>query len=133
TRLELAAMSSFKNQSTTTLDRWTPGNTDGSLPIAVFGDPNDNDRASSRWVEDGSFLKIRELTLAYNLPGTIMEKLKMEQAKVYLQGRNFFTHTDYSGYDPEVSRDGGSTISPNIDYGTFPQVQSFLLGLNVSF
>ncbi len=133
TRFELEAMSSFKNQSTTTLDRWAPGNTDGSLPIAVFGDPNDNDRASSRWVEDGSFLKIRELTLAYNLPGTIMEKLKMQQAKVYLQGRNFFTHTDYSGYDPEVSRDGGSTISPNIDYGTFPQVQSFLLGLNVSF
>ena len=133
TRFEMEAMSSFKNQSTTTLDRWTPENRDGSLPIAVFGDPNDNDRASSRWVEDGSFIKIRELTLAYNLPTAVMEKLRMQQAKVYVQGRNFFTHTDYSGYDPEVSRDGRSTIAPNIDYGTFPQVQSFLLGLNVSF
>ncbi|TRX53056.1 TonB-dependent receptor [Fulvivirga sp. M361] len=133
TRFEMESMSSFKNQSTAVLDRWTPENTEGSLPQAVFGDPGDNDRISTRWVEDGSFLKIRELTLAYNLPSSLSEKFGMQNAKVYVQGRNFYTLTDYSGYDPEVSRDGGSTISPNIDYGTYPQVQSFLVGLNISF
>ena len=133
TRFELESMSSFKNQSITTLDRWTPENTDGSLPIAIFGDPLDNDRVSSRWIEDGSFLKIRELTLGYTFPKSLIDRVGMSNAKIYAQARNFFTLTNYSGYDPEVSRDGGSTISPNIDYGTYPQVQSFLLGLNFGF
>lgn len=133
TRFELEKQSSFTNQSITVLDRWTPQNTDGILPIAVFGDPSSNNRASSRFVEDGSFIKLRELTLAYHLPASISNKLRLAKAKVYAQGRNLFTITDYSGFDPEVSRDGGSTISPNIDFGTFPQVRSIIFGLNLSF
>ena len=133
TRFELENQSSFKNQSTTTLDRWTPENRDGTVPIAVFGDPAQNGRASSRWVEDGSFVKLREITLSYNLPPSILDYLNVSSFKVYVQGRNLYTWTGYSGYDPEVSRDGGSTISSNIDYGTYPQVKSVLFGANLNF
>ena len=133
TRFELESQSSFKNQSITTLDRWTPSNPDGSLPIAAFGDPNNNGRASTRWVEDGSFVKLRELTLSYNFPTNWVKKLKLSNLKIYAQGRNLFVWTDYSGYDPEVSRDGGSVISSNIDYGTYPQVKTYIAGMNLSF
>ncbi|MEM7548836.1 MAG: TonB-dependent receptor [Bacteroidota bacterium] len=133
TRFELENQSGFTNQSTTVLDRWTPENTDGTLPRAVFGDPAGNNRASNRFVEDGSFIKLRELTIAYNLPTSILDKLSLSKAKIYAQGRNLFTITDYSGFDPEVSRDEGSTISPNIDFGTFPQVRSIIFGINLSF
>lgn len=133
TRFELENQSSFSNQSRTTLDRWTPQNTDATIPRAVFGDPNGNGRASSRWVEDGSFIKLRELTLAYNFPSKILEKLKMSNLKLYVQGRNLVTWTDYTGYDPEVSRDGGSVLSSNIDFGTYPQVRTYIAGLNVTF
>ncbi|PRP68273.1 hypothetical protein BST86_03690 [Nonlabens agnitus] len=132
-RFELENQSSFKNQLTTTLDRWTPQNRDGSLPIAVFGDPAQNGRASSRWVEDGSFIKLREITLSYNLPDSVLDYLNVSSFKVYMQGRNLYTWTGYSGYDPEVSRDGGSTISSNIDFGTYPQVKSVLFGANLNF
>ena len=133
TRFELESMSSFKNQSRAVLDRWSEDNRDGTLPRAVFGDPNDNDRASTRWVEDGSFIKLRELTLAYQLPQKILQKLRLKGCKLYLQGRNLYVWTDYSGYDPEVSRVDGQTVSPNIDYGTYPQVRSYLAGINVNF
>ncbi|QLE01266.1 TonB-dependent receptor [Galbibacter sp. BG1] len=133
TRFELENMATYKNQSIAVLDRWTPTNTDTTIPKAVFGDPDQNGRASTRWVEDGSFVKLRELTLGYTLPSSISEKLKMASIKIYAQGRNLYTWTDYSGYDPEVSRDGGSVISSNIDYGTYPQVKTYLAGINLKF
>ena len=132
-RFELENQSSFKNQSIAVIDRWTPENTDGTLPIAVFGDPAQNSRASTRFVEDGSFVRLREVTLSYNFPKKILDYLKVSNFKVYAQGRNLYTWTGYSGYDPEVSRDGGSAISSNIDYGTYPQVQSVLFGVNLTF
>ncbi len=132
-RLELENQSGFTNQSTSVLNAWTPTNTNTNIPRAVFGDPAGNNRASSRWVEDGSFIKLREVSLGYNLPKSWIEKLGMSQFKVYLQGRNLVTWTDYSGYDPEVSRDGSNALSGGIDYGTYPQVRTFIGGLNVTF
>ncbi|MGB5818714.1 MAG: TonB-dependent receptor [Saonia sp.] len=132
-RFELENQATFKNQSITVLDRWTPNNTNTTIPRAVFGDPSGNGRASSRWVEDGSFIKLRELTLAYTFPKSIIEKLKMTNLKIYVQGRNLYTWTDYTGYDPEVSRDQGNVLSTNIDYGTYPQVKTYIAGLNVTF
>ncbi|MHA7060147.1 TonB-dependent receptor [Aquimarina sp. M1] len=133
TRFELESLATFKNQSITALDRWTPENRDGTLPIAIFGDPNGNGRASTRWIEDGSYIKLRELTLSYTFPTSWIEKLKLSNLRIYAQGRNLYTWTDYSGYDPEVSRDGGSVVSANIDYGTYPQVKTYIAGLNLSF
>lgn len=132
-RLELENQSGFTNQSTSVLNAWTPTNTNTNIPRAVFGDPAGNNRASSRWVEDGSFIKLREVSLGYNLPKPWIEKLGMSQFKIYVQGRNLVTWTDYSGYDPEVSRDGSNVLSGGIDYGTYPQVRTFIGGLNVTF
>ncbi len=132
-RLELENQSGFTNQSTTVLNAWTPTNTITNIPRAVFGDPAGNNRASSRWVEDGSFIKLREVSLGYNLPKLWIEKLGISQFKVYVQGRNLATWTDYTGYDPEVSRDGANALSGGIDYGTYPQVRTFIGGLNVTF
>ncbi len=135
-RFELENQATFKNQSVTVLDRWTPDNTNTTIPRAVFGDPNGNGRASNRWVEDGSFIKLRELTLAYSFPKRIIEALKMTNLRIYVQGRNLYTWTDYTGYDPEVSRTENNRVdvlSSNIDYGTYPQVKTYIAGLNVTF
>ncbi len=132
-RFELENQSSFNNQSTTVLNRWAPNNRETDIPRAVFGDPNQNGRASTRWVEDGSFIKLRELTVGYTVPKRWIEKLRIDNLRLYVQGRNLYTWTDYSGYDPEVSRDGGDPLSLNIDYGTYPQVRTYIAGMNLSF
>ncbi len=132
TRFELENQATTKNQSIAVLDRWTPSNTDASLPRAVFGDLN-NALASTRWIEDGSYVKLREVTLAYNFPKKWIEKLKLTKLKVYAQGRNLITWTAYTGYDPEVSREVDDPLSLNIDYGTYPQVKTIIGGLSLRF
>lgn len=132
-RFELENQTSFGNQSATVLDRWTPDNRDGQIPIAVFGDPAGNGRASNRWVEDGSYIKLRELTVGYTFPKKWINKLKISNLKIYAQGRNLYTWTDYKGYDPEVSRNVRDPLSQNIDYGTYPQVKTYIAGFNLRF
>lgn len=133
TRLELENQSGFTNQSTSILNAWTPNNTNTSIPRAAFGDPDGNNRASDRWVEDGSFVKLRELTLGYNFPEKWINTLGVTNLKIFMQGRNLVTWTDYTGYDPEVSRDGANVLSSGIDFGTYPQVRTFIGGLNLTF
>ncbi|WP_299682844.1 TonB-dependent receptor [uncultured Dokdonia sp.] len=133
TRLELENQSGFTNQSTTVLNAWTPDNPNTDIPRAAFGDPDGNNRASTRWVEDGSFIKLRELTLGYNFPKKWTQKLGINNLKLFMQGRNLATWTNYSGYDPEVSRDGSNVLSSGIDFGTYPQVRTFIGGLNMTF
>lgn len=133
TRLELENQSGFTNQSTSVLNAWTPNNTNTDIPRAAFGDPDANNRASSRWVEDGSFVKLRELTLGYSFPEKWINKLGVSNLKIFMQGRNLVTWTDYTGYDPEVSRDGSNVLSSGIDFGTYPQVRTFIGGLNLTF
>ncbi len=133
TRAELENQSGFTNQSISVLNAWTPTNTNTDIPRAVFGDPSGNNRASSRWLEDGSFIKLRELSLGYNLPKSWVNKIGASNLKLFVQGRNMLTFTDYTGYDPEVSRDGSNVLSGGIDFGTFPQVRTFIGGLNITF
>ncbi len=104
-----------------------------NVPRATGQDPNDNDRISDRYIEDGSFIRIKNITFGYTFPKSIIEKVRLSNARVYASIENLVTFTDYSGFDPEV---GASTQSANVfglDNGRYPSPQVFTFGLNVSF
>ena len=108
-------------------------NPDASLPRAIIGDPNDNDRISDRYVEDGSYLRLKNLALGYTFPKKIVKTLGVENLRVYCNIQNRFTITGYDGYDPEI---GVSTMSVNVmgvDYGRYPSPTTYSFGLNMSF
>ena len=132
TRIEIESMIDSKNQSVDVLDRWrTPGDVT-QIPRAVPGN-TDNSRLSTRFVEDGSYLRLKALTFSYDLPENLTENLKLEKLKLYATGENLFTITDYSGFDPEVNAFGASNTARGVDYGTYPQTRNLILGLNVTF
>lgn len=102
---------------------WTASNPSGTIPNPK-GSPN-NKLDSDRLVEDGSYLRLKNLQLGYTLPSRWTEKIKMSRCRIYLSANNLFTLTRYTGYDPEV---GGG-----VDYGNYPQSRTFMLGLNINF
>ena len=132
-RETLEAMSAPLNQSTRVLDRWTPTNTSTDVPRAVFGDPNGNARYSDRFIEDGSYVRLKNLTLGYTLPMAISQKALLSNLRLYVTGQNLITWTNYSGYDPEVSSAPFSTTGPGRDFGVYPQSRTYTVGLNATF
>jgi hypothetical protein len=132
-RQALESLTGPVNQLTTVLDRWTPTNTNTSIPRAVFNDPNNNGRFSSRWIEDGSYVRLKNVTLGYNLPTALVSKAHIGSLRVYVSGQNLITWTDYSGYDPEVSADPFSSTGFGRDFGVYPQSRTYTVGLNASF
>ena len=104
-------------------DVWTVGRTDGSIPNPYGSSLNY--QTSSRFVESGSYLRLKNVQLGYNLPATLLKDKFISSLRVYLSANNLLTFTKYTGYDPEV----GS----GVDYGNYPQARTFLLGLNVNF
>lgn len=123
----------FVNSSTEILGRWqsesNPG--DGNVPRLFYGKSsfiNLTGDGSSRWVEDGDFLKLQNISVGYNVPKDICKVLWVERARIYLQGQNLATFTKYSGLDPE-----GYTVIPGVDLNGNPQQRTFLIGLNIGF
>ncbi|WP_202110896.1 SusC/RagA family TonB-linked outer membrane protein [Flavobacterium hydrocarbonoxydans] len=115
-----------QNASKSALDAWTPTNPSTTTPRAKL-DPAPI--FSNRFVEDGSFVRIKNITFSYNLPKRISEKLRLTAVKFRIIGENPFTFTDYSGYDPEVT--SGSNISPGTDTGIYPASKTISGGLNI--
>jgi hypothetical protein len=108
-------------------------NTGASLPRAIIGDPNDNDRISDRYIEDGSYLRIKNISLGYTVPKKLLRSFNIENLRVYCNIQNIATFTSYSGYDPEI---GVSTMSQNVygvDFGRYPSPTTYSFGLNLSF
>lgn len=108
-------------------------NPDATIPRAIANDPNDNDRISDRYIEDGSYLRIKNIALGYTLPSNLVQNWKISNVRVYLNIQNLYTFTKYSGYDPEI---GMSTASPNVlglDNGRYPAPQFYSAGINLSF
>ena len=102
-------------------------------PRAVIGDPNDNDIMSDRYIEDGSYLRIKNISLGYTFPKKLIRRFKIENLRVYANIQNLYTFTNYSGYDPEV---GASTQNVNVygcDNGRYPSPTTYSFGLNLSF
>ncbi|MFN7119615.1 MAG: TonB-dependent receptor domain-containing protein, partial [Saprospiraceae bacterium] len=128
-RFELESLTGVSNQSRETLDRWTPTNPSNTIPRANA--VNSPYVISSRQVEDGSYLRIKNINFAYTLPASVLGRIGVSSVKLYVSAQNYFTFTNYSGYDPEVNRFGQSTLSQGIDYGSYPNNRILLFGLNV--
>ncbi|KAA6341537.1 TonB-dependent receptor SusC [termite gut metagenome] len=108
-------------------------NANSSAPRSISGDPNGNTRISDRYVEDGSYLRIKNITLGYTVPTKFIRKYKLETVRVYANIQNLYTFTNYTGFDPEV---GVSTMDTNVyglDYGRYPSPQAYTFGFNLSF
>ena len=126
-RASLEAMSVAQNQMTSVLDRWTGPGTSKTMPRAVFGDPNQNNRTSDRFIEDGSYLRLKNVTFGYTLPERLTKKALMSDVRVYVSGQNLFTLTRYSGLDPEISSTTGN------DDNLYPVSRSVMFGLSITF
>ncbi|MFD3002012.1 SusC/RagA family TonB-linked outer membrane protein [Pontibacter toksunensis] len=132
TRINTENMSGYNNQSTAVLRRWRYEGDETDIPRAVIG-PNFNSLGSDRFVEDGSFIRIRYITLRYNLPISLAERLKMQELSLFTTLENLYTFTDYRGQDPEVSYRGNDPFRVGYDDSMTPPVQGFTLGLNARF
>ena len=104
-------------------------------PRPTLNDPNDNDRLSTRYIEDGSYLRIKNLTLGYTFPKKWMQKIKFENIRVYCNIQNLYTFTKYSGYDPEVgaSTQDSSGYAYGVDNGRYPSPTTYSFGVSLSF
>ena len=108
-------------------------NPESKLPRATTGDPNDNDRLSDRYIEDGSYLRIKNITLGYTFPKSLTQKMKIDNLRLQVNVQNLLTFTKYTGYDPEI---GASTASVNVmglDNGRYPSPTVYSFGLNITF
>lgn len=104
-------------------------------PAARLNDPNDNDRISDRYIEDGSYLRIKNITLGYTFKKSLLKRLHLENLRVYCNIQNLHTFTKYKGYDPEVgaSTQDSSGLVYGLDYGRYPSPTTYSFGLNISF
>jgi TonB-linked SusC/RagA family outer membrane protein len=121
------------NQTVNQLAAWTPQNTSTNVPQArLFF--NNGAQASSRFIEDGSYVRLRNVTFAYNLPKALVSKVKLSNVRLFVTGQNLLTFTKYSGWDPEVNADDVVTnIALGYDFYTTPQAKTIMGGLNISF
>ncbi|MCF8227224.1 MAG: SusC/RagA family TonB-linked outer membrane protein [Bacteroidales bacterium] len=125
TRRELESMSGFENQSTATLRRWQIDGQETDMPTAVWGDPMGNSRFSERWIEDGSYIRLKRVTLQVDLKKWLKTS---NNSELYITGINLLTLDNYLGYDPEFAY-GSSILWEGIDYCKFPQNRSVMVGV----
>lgn len=115
------------------LNRWTTENPGNKYPRALSAGSLDQGIFSSAIVEDASYIRLKNITLSYNLPEKIVSKIKMSNLRMYVSGSNLWTLTNYSGYDPEANTFGQSTTLVGLDIGGYPQAKIFQVGLSASF
>ena len=119
-----------RNMLAEVADRWTPTNASNNVPSTTGYITND---VYSRFVEDGSFLRLKNITLGYTLPTKWTRKAYMSRVRAYVSGQNLFCISGYSGYDPEVSTAGNNPMTPGLDWGAYPKSRIFTFGLEVQF
>ena len=123
-RIYTEGMAVAYNQTTEVLNRWSGEGTSNTMPRAVYNDPNKNTRVSDRFIEDGSYLRIKNITLGYSLSTDKAAVIK--NLRIYLSALNLFTFTKYSGFDPEVGING-------IDLNVYPVTKTISAGLQLTF
>lgn len=126
----LLSLDTGRNFRSEALNAWTPSNTNTNIPRAVLGDPNRNSRASTRFLEDGDYLRIKTIQIGYSLPAQVLETLELDKFRIYLTGQDLFTFTKYNGLDPEV---GGNVLSRGIDNNLYPKYKSVIFGVQLAF
>lgn len=132
-RFVIESAGGTENKSRILLQRWTPANPSNTVPRVILTDPNFNDRPSSRFVENGSYLRLRTLQIGYTFPNTIIKKLSISSARVYLSAQNLFTFTKYTGYNPDIGAQAGQNKDNGIDDSIYPQNRIFMAGTTVGF
>jgi TonB-linked SusC/RagA family outer membrane protein len=136
-RVITEGMIRFFNAGTQVLNAWTPTNTNTNVPRAISGDPNENSRMSTRFLEDGSYFRMKNIILSYNIPNSALQSITkgvVSNFKIYVSAQNLLTVTNYSGYDPEVgNRTPNSSLTNGIDYAVYPQPKSYNVGIQASF
>ncbi len=123
-------MGSGSNFLATTLDAWTPENTNTNMPRAILQDVNGNARESDRFLESGDFIRMRQLQLGYALPENILKNIHINRLRFYVSAENLFTLTSYSGIDPEFSRD---VLNAGVDTHIYPFTRSYVFGFQLTF
>jgi TonB-linked SusC/RagA family outer membrane protein len=119
------SMAVAQNQTTRVLGRWVGEGTSNTIPRAIYNDPNKNSRISDRFVENGSYLRIKSATLGYTVPQLYMKRIGFTSARLYVTGQNLFTFSKYTGFDPEVGSNG-------IDFSVYPVTRTISLGINLT-
>lgn len=116
------------------LNAWTPENPNTNIPRINGDDNNDNLRLSDFYVEDGSYLRLKNIQLGYTFPKQLLQKIKLQNLRIYVSGQNLFTVTDYTGADPEIGQLSTTDyLSRGFDYGTYPQSRTITGGINITF
>lgn len=129
-RIDTEGMFDFRNQSKAVLDRWKrPGMITDIPRVGNI----ENSHNSTRFVEDGSYLRLKTVTLSYDFNKKWLKKMHLSKLQAYVTGQNLLTLTKYSGYDPEVNAYGADAVAQGVDYGTYPQSKALIFGLNVEF
>uniref|UniRef100_UPI0035A0FC4E SusC/RagA family TonB-linked outer membrane protein n=1 Tax=Prevotella heparinolytica TaxID=28113 RepID=UPI0035A0FC4E len=130
-RLYTYSLTDITNKDRALLNYWTPTNTNTNIPRLSAADYNNNNRLSDRYVENGSYLRLRNVQIGYTLPSSLVKKVMLQNVRIHLSGQNLFTISDYSGIDPEVGQ--STSLSRGIDYGIYPQSRIITGGINITF
>jgi hypothetical protein len=124
------------NATTDQLRRWTPEHTDTDVPRAVTGNPGQNTRSSSRFIENASYMRIQNAQLGYSLGSHLLDQLKISKLRIYLSVSNLLTITNYRGYNPEIGKltEGArSSLTRGIDFAMYPIPRTIEGGIQVDF
>ena len=137
-RTTTEGMVRFFNAGTKVLDAWTPTNTNTDVPRAISSDPNQNARPSNRFLEDGSYLRLKNVMLSYTIPDKSLQSITkgiVSNFRIYVSAQNILTFTKYTGYDPEVGNrtPGSSSLTNGIDYAVYPQPKAYQVGITANF
>lgn len=139
-RIISEGMARLFNSGTAVLNAWTPTNTNTNVPRAVSGDPNQNVRPSTRWIEDGSYLRLKNIMIGYTVPSGFLQSFvqgTISSFRIYVSSQNLLTFTKYKGWDPEIGskniKQANGTLTNGIDYGQYPAARSFQFGVQVGF
>jgi hypothetical protein len=126
-RFKNEQITSLVNQSSTVLDRWQYNGQKTDIPRALWQDPIGNSSFSTRWIEDGSYFRVKNITLSYTVPNRF---LAFRNAQIYISANNILTLSKYLGYDPEFAY-SYSQLDQGVDYGQTPQPRQFIVGIKL--
>lgn len=135
TRRFLSTTGIGTNQLAQVNDNWKSAEQPGNGIARSFsgGTTNNNQNMNEKWMEDGSYLSIRNISFGYQLPKRLLSKISVQGLRLYATIQNAYMFTDYMGYNPDVSFDGRSVLNPGVDYGSYPLARTVSFGLNVDF
>jgi hypothetical protein len=115
-------------------NRWKPGNPSNTFSRATYNDDATGSNVpSDAWIEDGSFIKLKNLMIGYTFGQGTLKKMSISKLRLYFSAQNLFTITGYSGLDPEIGIQGGNATQNGVDNGTYPSSRFFTFGINASF